>query len=99
MEKLDDQTPIVMLSVGQFRQLMSEKPEISKTPQSVTPRTRLNGIRGIAEFLDCSTRTAQELKDKNVFPVYWVGKNLYAYSDEVEAALKGNQNKLAGSIK
>lgn len=49
---------------------------------------KLNGIRGIAKYLKCSIRTAQALKDKNSFPVYWVGKNLYAYSDEVEAGLK-----------
>ncbi|GET19873.1 DUF3853 family protein [Prolixibacter denitrificans] len=53
-----------------------------------TNRQKLNGIRGIAKYLKCSVRTAQALKDKGLFPVYWVGKNLYAYSDEVEEGLK-----------
>jgi len=53
-----------------------------------TNRQKLSGIRGIAEYLHCSIRTAQALKDKGLFPVYWVGKNLYAYSDEVEAGIK-----------
>ena len=92
MDKLEDQTPIVMLSVGQFRQLMSEKPEKSTYSQTQSPRIKLSGIRGIAEYLDCSTRTAQELKDKGLFPVYWVGKNLYTYSDEVEAGLKDRRS-------
>lgn len=51
-------------------------------------KVRLNGVRGIAKFLGCTPKTAQSLKDKGLFPVYWIGKNLYAYSDEVEAGLK-----------
>jgi hypothetical protein len=67
--------------------MASRSPQVQKI-QTELIRKKLKGIRGIAEFLDCSTRTAQKLKDKGAFPVYWVGRNLYAYSDEVENGLK-----------
>ncbi|MGV8092512.1 MAG: DUF3853 family protein [Mangrovibacterium sp.] len=58
--------------------------------QTVQQRIKIRGIRGIAAHLGCSTRTAQNLKDSGLFPTYWVGKNLYAYSDEIEEGLKKN---------
>ena len=66
--------------------LMPEKTILSTS--NSTKRKRLQGIRGIADYLGCSSKTAQSLKDRGLFPVYWTGKNLYAYSDEVESGLK-----------
>lgn len=69
-------------------EVLSRMPKVENEPQPNNERIRLNGIRGIANYLKCSVKTAQDLKDKNLFPVYWVGSKLYTYSDEVESGLK-----------
>lgn len=87
MEPLNEETLVVTMKVGEFRRLMTETMTKKEEPQK-SQRIKLKGIRGIADHLGSSTRTVQKMKDKGLFPVYWVGKNLYAYSDEVEAGIK-----------
>ena len=55
---MDANTPIWQLTVGQFRELLSEiKPEIpEQKPQYV------HGLEGLAQLLGCSKRTAQNIK-------------------------------------
>lgn len=74
-------------------EVLSRMPKANNEPQANIERIRLNGIRGIANYLRCSVKTAQDLKDKNLFPVYWVGSKLYTYSDEVELGLKKGGRK------
>ena len=51
-------------------------------------RVKIQGIRGLMKFLNnCSSATAQKVKDSGKFPVYWVGNRFYCYSDEVELGL------------
>ena len=49
---------------------------------------KLRGIRELAAFLNCSTATAQALKNRNEIPYYQLKSRLFFYSGEVDAALK-----------
>lgn len=82
-----DQNFLSELAAAVAEKVISQLPDNQSKIQS-QERTKIKGIRGIASYLGCSTRTAQSMKNKGLFPVYYVGKNLYAYSDEVEAGIK-----------
>lgn len=47
----------------------------------------LKGVRRIAEYYQSSTRSIQELINAGVIPTYRIGRNRYAYSNEIDAAL------------
>jgi len=53
-------------------------------------RIKINGIRGLAEYLEVSVPTAQKLKNKKKFNFYESGNKVYFFSDEVNAGLKVN---------
>lgn len=65
-----------------------KKFEPPKKENEQVQRKRLDGIRGIAEFLHLSTGTVQKMKNNNTIPTYSIGNKVYAYSDELEKALK-----------
>ena len=52
------------------------------------PRIKINGIRGLAAYLDVSVPTAQKLKSSKKFPFYESGNKVFFFSDEVNAGLK-----------
>lgn len=54
-------------------------------------RTKICGIRGLAELLGCSTATAQRLKNEKRVPYYNVGKRTFFYEDEVITSLKNKE--------
>lgn len=49
---------------------------------------KIRGIRELASYLQCSTATAQALKNKNEIPYYQLKSRLFFYSGEIDAALK-----------
>lgn len=51
-------------------------------------RRRIDGLRGLAEYLGVALPTAQRLKNRQSFPAYEAGKRVYFYSDEVDNALR-----------
>lgn len=48
----------------------------------------LKGIRKMAENYHCSTASIQALINNGVIPTYRIGRNRYAYSNEIDQALK-----------
>lgn len=48
----------------------------------------LKGIRKMAEHYKCSTASIQTLVNNGVIPTYRIGRNRYAYSNEIDLALK-----------
>lgn len=64
-------------------QLQNQQPQLVQTEE----RVKLKGIRGIASYLEISPSTAQKLRNKNIFPVYFTGGKLFAFSDEVTKSL------------
>lgn len=88
-----DTRPLYHLTVSEFNSLL--KSAFSATnptePSPVElPRTKINGIRGLASFLDVSVPTAQKLKNQKKFPFYESGNKCYFFSDEVNEGLKVN---------
>lgn len=50
---------------------------------------RIDGMRGLSAFLQCSLSKAQDLKNKGLIPFYNIGKKVYFFENEVTNALKG----------
>lgn len=61
---------------------------LMKKPEPTKSRTRIDGVRGIAEYLHCSTATAQAMVNAGKFPVYRIGRKIFVFSDEVEAGIR-----------
>jgi len=53
-------------------------------------RIKINGIRGLASYLDVSVPTAQKLKNKKKFPFYEAGNKVFFFSDQINEGLKIN---------
>lgn len=51
-------------------------------------RQRIDGVRELAKYLGVANSTAQNLRGRNLFPVYEAGKRVFFYSDEVDNALR-----------
>lgn len=49
---------------------------------------KVYGIRGIAEYIGCSPAKAQNMKNAGLLPFYEVGRRVFFYTAEVDAALK-----------
>jgi len=95
-----DNRPLFQLTVSEFQRLLTSSiPEVKNEAQPITPiRQKINGIRGLADFLAVSLPTAQRLKNKKAFPFYESGNKVYFFSDEVNAGLKV-EAKVKGSSK
>ncbi len=91
--KITDETPIVMLTVGQQRELfkewfkeLSERSQPISAPSVDSPKRYVYGIAGIATLFQTSYATAQKLKDGILQPaVYQQGRKIMV---DVEHAMK-----------
>lgn len=64
MAEITPNTPLVMLTVGQFEELLSRnRIEKTETFQS-SQRRYVYGLKGICELFNCAHSTAQKLKDE-----------------------------------
>ena len=75
--------------------LMKDMGIIPKKDTHVVNRIRINGIRGLANYINCSIGTAQKLKNSGKIPFYNLGSKVFFYSDEVDIAVQ-NQLKMGG---
>jgi len=64
-----------------------------------SPRIKINGIRGLSNYLEVSIPTAQKLKNSKKFSFYETGNKVYFFSDEVNAGLKVNAKEVGLSKK
>lgn len=53
----------------------------------------LKGIRKMAEHYHCSSASIQALVNNGIIPTYRIGRNRYAYSNEIDQALKDGGQK------
>lgn len=86
-----EKKPIAMMTGEELRFLLGSGNVQQEEVKNDHPieRVKIKGIRGLMKFLnDCSSTTAQKVKDSGKFPVYWIGNRFYCYSDEVELGLK-----------
>lgn len=49
---------------------------------------KVYGIRGIADYIGCSPAKAQNMKNAGILPFYEVGRRVFFYTAEVDAALR-----------
>ena len=49
---------------------------------------KVYGIRGIAHYIGCSPAKAQNMKNAGILPFYEVGRRVFFYTAEVDAALR-----------
>lgn len=87
-----DNRPLFQLTVSEFKDLLKSALPVSdgvEKQSTQTPRFKINGIRGLSEFLGVSTPTVQKMKNKGIIPFYNTGGGkVFFFSDEVNASLK-----------
>jgi hypothetical protein len=66
---------------------------LMKEPEPTKNRRRVDGVRGIADFLHCSSATAQGMVNAGKFPVYRIGRKIFAFSDEIEDGIRENSRE------
>jgi hypothetical protein len=89
---IDKNTPVWQLTVGEFLSLMEQNEP--KEPIKLDSKY-VYGIRGLAKLLNCSTSTAQNIKNsgkinKAIIPV---GRNLAFEAEKVMELLKTKKHK------
>ncbi len=85
---VSDRTPIAMLTVGQFKELLALR-EVSPI-ETQPPKRYVYGLGGIRELCDCSHGTAQKLKDTILQPaISQVGRKIIVDVDMAMELLKG----------
>jgi hypothetical protein len=98
-----DNRPLFSLTVSEYKELqmniikkVSAESNLNVPITTAEPsRIKINGIRGLASYLDVSVPTAQKLKNQKKFTFYESGNKVYFFSDEVNAGLKVD-SKLRG---
>lgn len=90
-----DTRPVFSLTVSEDNEriknvVKSVLTEFNSTdPTPIVPeRIRINGIRGLSDYLPVSVPTAQKLKNSKKFPFYEAGNKVFFYSDEVDSGLR-----------
>jgi len=91
-----DNRPVYTLTVTEdnlrltnlWKSIFPEIQSIEAVTPVVNPRIKINGIRGLATFLDVSIPTAQRIKNSKKFAFYASGNKVYFFSDEINAGLK-----------
>lgn len=107
IKKISDDRPLYQLTVAEdsarIHKIVDEVfvkygLNTQVTPVS-TPRIKINGIRGLASYLEVSVPTAQRLKNSKKFTFYESGNKVFMYSDEVNAGLKVSAKEVGLSKK
>lgn len=74
--------------------LLAEKIAARLRPEDREPEEKgiiIHGIRGLAKFLGISPSKAQDLKNRGAVPYSAVGRKVFFYAKEVEAALRSGR--------
>ncbi len=91
--EITDQTPIALLTVGQLKSLFSElqhTPPATIREVSNEPKM-LYSIKELADFLQCSTVTAQKLKNSGRVPYMQSGRKVIFNGNEVLASISNKK--------
>lgn len=90
---------IIILPEDQFRsilkeelsKILSESGYSQKTSISVSNKKHIRGIKGLAEFLNCGLKTAQQLKNSGKIPFTQVNRLVLFDPDKVIEAMNATQ--------
>jgi hypothetical protein len=88
METINESTPIVQLTVAQFKELLKE------TQKPSSEKRYIYGIAGLASLLGCSTPTANRFKKSGRFDpaITQIGRKIIIDADAA-LELAGRKNK------
>ena len=78
---------IFELTVSEFLDLLKQGQNISPVPEQKTEPKMLYSIKELAEFLKCSTVTAQKIKNSGRIPFVQTGRKVMFISESVMQAL------------
>jgi len=82
---------IFELTVSEFTDLLKEQFQAPMQAEAPTEKKYLYSIRELANFLQCSTVTAQHLKNKGLIPFRQLGRKLIFDQDAVLNAMHTNK--------
>ena len=88
---LSDETPIFKLTVGEFKELLSQHGFIAPSSISCLPSADhkyVYGIAGLAQLLNCSHPTAHRLKASGKIPFTQAGRKIVFEEKAVLSALE-----------
>lgn len=89
---MEDNRPLFQLTVAEFRRELAaffdSTKNVEPQKQIETQRKKINGIRGLAKYLEVSAPTAQRIKNQGKIPFYESGNRVYFFSDEIDNGLK-----------
>ena len=92
--EISNETPLALLSVGQFKNLLNlaPKPETSKIKDFVTDEKEyVFGLSGLAKLLNCSKPTAQAIKNSGKISFMQSGRKLIFNKAQVLFELNNNR--------
>lgn len=78
---------IFELTVSEFLELLKQGQNASEVPEQKTEPKMLYSIKELAEFLQCSTVTAQKIKNSGRIPYAQTGRKVVFDSEAVLNAL------------
>jgi excisionase family DNA binding protein len=84
MIKVDDNTPLAVITVGQFLELIEEKTQSKEPEQREDPKEDRTGIDEISEMTGLSKSAIYKLSMKNEIPHRKFGKRLIFSRSEVK---------------
>lgn len=89
--------PAYSLTAGELADLIISRMNLNQVPSEIqepsTTRVKVNGIRGLAEYMGCSIATAQKIKNSGKLTCYEKGSRFFFFSDEVDEAIKTKQKR------
>lgn len=74
----------------QICDVIEERNILAPIPE--TKGNRIDGIRGLAKFLQCGLTKAQDIKNQGLVPFYNIGRKVFFYEKEVIRSLKTQEN-------
>ena len=78
---------IFELTVSEFIELLKQEQPVQVMPEQKTEPKMLYSIKELAEFLQCSTVTAQKIKNSGRIPYAQTGRKVVFDGNEVLTAL------------
>jgi bacillopeptidase F (M6 metalloprotease family) len=87
--KIELNTPVSFLTVGQLIDILKSTAEITQV--AVSEKKYIYSIQGLADFLQCSIVTAQKLKNSGLIPCKQLGRKLIFEEGEILAAMHSNK--------
>ena len=86
MSEITPNTPLVMLTVAQFEELLNKNTKEKQEVAVHSPKRYVYGLKGICELFNCAHSTAQRLKDEVIMEA--VSQNGRKIVVDAELAIK-----------